>query len=95
MDDVQTQPRKKNGTPFTSVPIDVVVSVGRARPTVRDLLQLTHGSVLSLDKKLDDPVELYVGDRLIAIGALEVVEGGEAGQLAVRITDVIDNQPAG
>ena len=77
-------------TPFTSVPIEITVSVGRARPLVRDLLKLGEGSVLTLDKRLEDPVELYVGDRLIGIGALEVVEGGENGQLAVRLTEVVD-----
>ncbi|WP_417718580.1 FliM/FliN family flagellar motor switch protein [Salipiger sp.] len=79
-------------TPFTSVPIEIMVSVGRARPLVRDLLKLGEGSVLTLDKKLEDPVELYVGDRLIGMGALEVVEGGDSGQLAVRVTEVVDLQ---
>ncbi|EPX82813.1 Flagellar motor switch protein FliN [Salipiger mucosus DSM 16094] len=64
-------------------------SGGRAR-WCGDLLRLAEGSVLTLDKKLDDPVELYVGDRLIGMGALEVVEGGEGGLLAVRITEVAD-----
>ena len=59
-------------------------------PLVRDLLKLGEGSVLTLDKRLEDPVELYVGDRLIGIGALEVLEGGENGQLAVRLTEVVD-----
>ena len=75
---------------FANVPIEITVSVGRARPLVRDLLQLTTGSVLTLDKRLEDPVELYVGDRLIGIGALEVVEGDEQGRLAVRVTEVSD-----
>lgn len=78
--------------PLTSIPIEITVSVGRARPLVRDLLKLDEGSVLTLDKRVDDPVELYVGDRLIGIGALEVVEGDESGQLAVRLTEVVDVQ---
>jgi len=79
-------------TPFTSVPIEITVSVGRARPLVRELLQLNEGSVLTLDKQLDDPVELFVGEKLIGIGVLEVVEGDGAGQLAVRLTEVVDLQ---
>lgn len=77
-------------TPFTSVPIEITVSVGKARPLVRELLQLNEGSVLTLDKQLDDPVELYVGEKLIGIGVLEVVEGDGQGQLAVRLTEVVD-----
>ncbi|SNS92482.1 FliM/FliN family flagellar motor switch protein [Antarctobacter heliothermus] len=92
MDSAQAAPRADTGTPFTSVPIEITVSVGRARPLVRELLQLNEGSVLTLDKQLDDPVELYVGEKLIAIGVLEVVEGDGAGQLAVRITEVVDLQ---
>ncbi|BBU53791.1 hypothetical protein KU6B_00560 [Mameliella alba] len=92
MDSAQTAARSDQGTPFTSVPIEITVSVGRARPLVRELLQLNEGSVLTLDKQLDDPVELYVGEKLIAIGVLEVVDGDGSGQLAVRITEVVDLQ---
>ena len=92
MDNMQTATRAEGGTPFTSVPIEIPVSVGRARPLVRELLQLGEGSVLPLDKQLDDPVELYVGEKLIGIGVLEVVEGDGPGQLAVRLTEVVDLQ---
>jgi flagellar motor switch protein FliN/FliY len=90
MDSAQSAPRGDAGTAFTSVPIEITVSVGRARPLVRELLQLNEGSVLTLDKQLDDPVELYVGEKLIGIGVLEVIEGDGGGQLAVRITEVLD-----
>jgi flagellar motor switch protein FliN/FliY len=92
MDSAQTAARSDTATPFTSVPIEITVSVGRARPLVRELLQLNEGSVLTLDKQLDDPVELYVGEKLIGIGVLEVVDGDGPGQLAVRITEVVDLQ---
>lgn len=74
--------------PFAQVPIEVTISVGRARPLVRDLLRLSKDAVLQLDRRVDDPVELYVGDRLIARGELTELEGDNAGQLAVRLTEV-------
>lgn len=74
--------------PFAQVPIEVTISVGKARPLVRDLLRLSRDAVLALDRRVDDPVELYVGDRLIARGELEELEGDQAGQLAVRLTEV-------
>jgi flagellar motor switch protein FliN/FliY len=74
--------------PFAHVPIEVTISVGRARPLVRDLLRLGRDAVLPLDRRVDDPVELYVGDRLIARGELQEMEGEAAGQLAVRLTEV-------
>ncbi|WP_371168273.1 FliM/FliN family flagellar motor switch protein [Aliiroseovarius sp. 2305UL8-7] len=76
--------------PFVQVPIEVTVSVGRARPTVRELLQLSQDKVLPLDKRIEDPVELYVGDKLIARGQLEELEGDTQGQMAVRLTEIAD-----
>ncbi|HEY9039540.1 MAG TPA: FliM/FliN family flagellar motor C-terminal domain-containing protein [Roseovarius sp.] len=78
--------------PFSTVPIEITISVGKARPLIRDLLKLGKDSVLPLDKNVDDPVELYVGDRLIARGQLEELEGDQRGQLAVRLTEVADLQ---
>jgi len=75
---------------FVSVPIEITVSVGKARPTIRDLLALQRDSVLSLDRRVEDPVELFIGGRLVARGVLTEVEGGAAGQLGVRLTEVAD-----
>ena len=77
-----------DANPFGQVPIEVTISVGKARPLVRDLLRLSRDAVLTLDRRVDDPVELYVGDRLIARGELQEVEGAATGQLAVRLTEV-------
>ena len=79
--------------PFSAVPVDVVVSVGRARPLVRDLVQLGENSVLTLDRRVEDPVELYIGGRLIARGHLEEIEGDRQGQLAVRLTEIAQRGP--
>ena len=76
--------------PFGRVPIEITISVGRARPLVRDLLRLKRDAVLPLDRRVEDPVELYVGDRLIARGELQEMEGDQAGQLAVRLIEVAD-----
>lgn len=86
----QTTLATDTSNPFTSVPIEVTVCVGRARPLVRDLVMLGENAVLTLDRRVDDPVELYVGDKLIARGALEEAEGDVSGQLVVRLTEVVD-----
>lgn len=93
MDDPRPGPGKGDldrDNPFSRVPIEITVSVGRARPAVRDLLRLKPDAVLELDRRVEDPVELYIGDRLIARGDLEEVEGDPAGRLAVRLTQVAD-----
>jgi flagellar motor switch protein FliN len=74
---------------FLGVPIEVTISVGKARPLVCDLVELKRDSVLTLDSKIDDPVELYIGDRLIARGELQEIEDG-SGRLGVRLTEVAD-----
>ncbi|TMM52491.1 FliM/FliN family flagellar motor switch protein [Sulfitobacter sabulilitoris] len=92
MDDTQTaRPDAADPTnPFTSVPIEITVSVGKAYPLVRDLVAMGENAVLSLDKRVDDPVDLYVGDRLIARGLLEEAEDGENQKLTVRLIEVVD-----
>lgn len=96
MDDPLQQTLSAVATPGTAahllhhVPVEVTVAVGRARPTIGDLLALGEGAVLALDRKLDDPVEIYVGDRLIARGELEDL--GDEGGLAVRLTEIADLQ---
>jgi flagellar motor switch protein FliN/FliY len=80
-------------SPFTSVPIEISVCVGKARPMVRELVSLKEAAVLKLDRSVDDPVELFVGEKLIARGILEEQEGAPEGQLVVRISEILDLQP--
>lgn len=88
----QAQQTPDSSNPFTSVPIEITVSVGKARPLVRELIALGENAVLTLDKRVEDPVELYVGDRLVARGQLEELDGEKSGQLAVRLTEIADLQ---
>ena len=58
--------RQMRAGAFLGVPIEVTISVGKARPLVSELVELRRDLVLTLDFTIDDPVELYIGDRLIA-----------------------------
>ena len=87
-----TKPATDLSNPFSSVPIEITISVGKARPLIRDLLKLGKDAVLPLDRRVEDAVELYVGERLIARGELEELEGEQKGQLAVRLTEVANLQ---
>lgn len=88
-----TNPAADPGNPFTSVPIEVSVCVGKARPLIRDLVSMGENALLTLDTRVDDPVDLYVGERLIARGLLEEKEGETNGQLVVRLTEILQLQP--
>ncbi len=81
-------PRTPTGNPLHHVPLEITVSVGRARPLIGELMALGEGAVLALDSRVDDPVELYAGDKLIARGRLE--ESAADGGLAVRLTEIAD-----
>ena len=81
--------QKARSGAFMGVPIEVTISVGKARPLVSELVELRRDSVLMLDSSIDDPVELYIGDRLIARGELQEM-GDDSGRLGVRLTEVAD-----
>ena len=83
-----SETHSEGGHPFSQVPVEVTVSVGRARPRIADLLKLERHAVLTLDRKVEDPVELYIGDKLIARGDLIEQEGENEGRLAVRLTEI-------
>lgn len=79
-----------SGNPLYQVPVEVTVAIGRARPRIGELMEMAAGAVLVLDRRIDDPVELWVGERLIARGTLE--ETDEPGGLCVRLTEIADLQ---
>ena len=80
---------RNGGGAVLGVPIEITVCVGRARPLVSELVELRRDSVVALDTRLDDPVEILIGDRLIARGELQEMDD-ESGRVAVRLTEVAD-----
>jgi flagellar motor switch protein FliN/FliY len=68
------------------VPLKVSVELGRTRLLVNDILQLGQGSVIELDKMAGEPMEIYVNDKLIAMGEVVVVNE----KFGVRLTDVMN-----
>lgn len=83
-------PSQSDGPNFSDVPIEVTISIGRTHPTVRELLDLNENAILVLDKNIQDPVDIFVGDKLIARGELQELEDTNISQLAVRLTEIID-----
>jgi flagellar motor switch protein FliN/FliY len=67
------------------VSLPVAIEIGRATMTVQEILDLSVGSVVQLDRIVGEPVDIYVSDRRIAQG--EVVVVGE--HFGVRITRVL------
>ncbi|MFT5932207.1 MAG: flagellar motor switch protein FliN/FliY, partial [Hyphomonas sp.] len=67
------------------VQVMLTVSIGQARLSVSDILELRPESVVPLTSRIDDPVELVVDNKIIARG--ELVET-EDGSLGVKITEL-------
>ena len=78
---------------FRDVPVVLSVSVGQARLPVRELLALDRNAIVPLDRRVDEPVILVAGDRVVAYGELQEMEGSEDGALAVRITSIAEDDP--
>ncbi len=67
------------------VPVDVSLRVGSTDITIRDLVSLVEGSVISLDQDAGEPMDVLVNGTLIAHGEIVVVDD----QYGVRLTDVV------
>ena len=79
---------KRRRAIFT-VPVGITVAVGRARPLIGELLNMRREAIIPLDTKINDPVELWVGEHMIARGELQEMEDG-SGRLSVRLTEVVE-----
>jgi flagellar motor switch protein FliN/FliY len=67
------------------VPVKVSAVLGQARMQVSDLLKLTQGTVLELDRKVGEAIDIYVNNRLVARGEVVLVED----RLGVTMTEII------
>jgi flagellar motor switch protein FliN len=67
------------------IPLQISVEVGRSKILLRDLLKMSEGYVIELDKLAGEPLDLYVNSRLIARG--EAVMVGD--KFGIRLTDVV------
>jgi flagellar motor switch protein FliN/FliY len=72
------------------VPVKVTVELGSCQMPMREVLQLSSGSVVQLDKIAEAPVDLYVNQKRIAHGEVVVVED----RLGIKITKVLGGQSA-
>ncbi|MGB1403684.1 MAG: flagellar motor switch protein FliN [Porticoccaceae bacterium] len=76
---------KINSEVLQNIPVTISVEVGRASLKIRDLMRLTQGSVVELDRLAGEPLDLLVNNTLVAQG--EVVLVNE--RYGVRLTSVV------
>jgi flagellar motor switch protein FliN/FliY len=70
------------------VPVQVSAVLGRSRMDVGDLLKLGPGTVLELDRRVGEAIDIYVNNRLVARGEVVLVED----KLGVTMTEIIKSE---
>ncbi|WP_080846438.1 flagellar motor switch phosphatase FliY [Cytobacillus gottheilii] len=82
----QNQPAEtKNLNMLLDIPLQVTVELGRTKRSVKEILELSAGSIVELDKLAGEPVDILVNNRLIAQGEVVVIDEN----FGVRVTDII------
>ncbi len=79
------QNENRNLNMLLDIPLQVTVELGRTKRSVKEILELSGGSIIELDKLAGEPVDILVNSRLIATGEVVVIDEN----FGVRITDVL------
>ncbi|MFC3882563.1 flagellar motor switch phosphatase FliY [Bacillus songklensis] len=70
------------------IPLQVTVELGRTKRTVKEILELSSGSIIELDKLAGEPVDILLNNKLIAKGEVVVIEEN----FGVRVTDIVSQK---
>lgn len=79
------QAEQRNLDMLLDIPLQVTVELGRTKRAVQDILELSSGSILELDKLAGEPVDIHVNNKLIAQGEVVVIDEN----FGVRVTEII------
>jgi flagellar motor switch protein FliN len=80
-----TEEQSLNLPLLLDIPLEVVVELGRTKKKISEVLELTSGSIVELNKMAGEPVDVYVNNKLIARGEVVVIEE----HFGVRIKEII------
>lgn len=67
-----------------SIPLEIVVELGRTKKKINEVLELTNGSIVELEKIAGEPLDVYINNKLIAKGEVVVIDE----HFGVRITEI-------
>ena len=67
------------------IPLQITVELGRTKKLIRDILELSQGSIIELDKLAGEPVDIFANNKLIAKGEVVVIDEN----FGVRVTDIL------
>lgn len=81
-----TPPEDTNLNLLLDIPLKVTVELGRTQKVIKDILELSQGSIIELDKLAGEPVDILVNNKLIAKGEVVVIDEN----FGVRVTDIVN-----
>src|SRR6476620_5900565 len=90
-DDTTGEKTAHDLAPVFDVPVNISAVLGKAHMSVAQLLKLNRGSVLELDRKVGEAIDIFVNNRLVARGEVVVVED----RLGVTMTEIIKTEDSG
>ena len=79
---------QRNLNLLLDIPLQVTVELGRQKKSVQEILDLSPGSVVELDKLAGEPVDILINQKLIAKGEVVVIEEN----FGVRVTDILSQE---
>jgi flagellar motor switch protein FliN len=91
VNDEATDKNASDLAPVFDVPVNISAVLGKAHMSVAQLLKLNRGSVLELDRKVGEAIDIFVNNRLVARGEVVVVED----RLGVTMTEIIKTEDSG
>ncbi|OIB02638.1 flagellar motor switch phosphatase FliY [Paenibacillus sp. LC231] len=80
-----TQVDENNLNLLMDIPLKVTVELGRTQKQIKDILEMSQGSIIELDKLAGEPVDILVNHKLIAKGEVVVIDEN----FGVRVTDIV------
>lgn len=83
-DDMSAEPAKDLSAVY-DIPVQLAAVLGKTSMPVSQLLRLGRGAVVELDRKVGEPIDIYVNNRLVARGEVMVVED----HLGVTMTEIL------
>ena len=83
--DILDNENQQNMDFLLDIPLEITVELGKTRITIGDLLKLTQGSVVELNKLTEEPLEIFVNKKLMAQGEVVVVND----KFGIRLTNII------
>ncbi|AZB42949.1 flagellar motor switch phosphatase FliY [Bacillus sp. FJAT-42376] len=70
------------------IPLQVTVELGRTKRSIKEILELSSGSIIELDKLAGEPVDILINRKIVAKGEVVVIDEN----FGVRVTDIISQQ---